>query len=173
MPDEFLTPATIHWYASRVADGTGTREEARELLADFVHRRNKGVDAPSRLLEHLADCLRDFLNSERTLLQAPEVGRPQQMKVPIATLEKAFGLEGVFRGRKLLTEEEAAPIAHAVLRRRFDGATFEEARDAVAESHHKSPRAWLHQHKPGRSRSFGAARSNDAPASVELQSTPR
>jgi hypothetical protein len=138
MGKEFLSESTIHLYASRVADGTGNEVEARALIADFVRRRDKHVNAPPRLLEYLADCLRAFMDKERTLLQAPEVGRPAPVKIKVQTLEKAFGLAGPFQGHKPLSAQDALPIAHAVLRHRLEGATFEAARNAVAKSHGKS-----------------------------------
>jgi hypothetical protein len=126
-----LSGGDIHWRAERVADGTGTPEEARELIAEFV-RQARASRLEPRLIEHFSDCFAAFLAGERHLLPVPEAGRFAPTPVPIQSLEKAFGLTRTTRGRPSTDRETRCAVAMAVLGRMLSGETLEVAAEMVA-----------------------------------------
>jgi len=132
--EEPLGNGTINYLASVVADGTATPEEARQLLEEFVRQANTGM-VTARMTEHLRDCISAFLVGKKALLPSQEEGRNKVIGVPVATMEKAFGLTRVGPGRVRVDRDTLAQVAKEVLaiRLRDPDASLERAAAEVAD----------------------------------------
>ena len=131
--DTRLSPASINYLVSIVADGTATPEEARELLVEFVRRSSTNQQIDRRLIEHLSICISAFLDGRKLLDPAPRVGRDRPFGVPITSMEKAFGLRRVGPGGPRTDPDTLAEVAMEVLDRRLRGESFQDAAVAVAD----------------------------------------
>lgn len=131
---EPLGDGTIHYLASVVADGTATPEEARQLLEEFVRQASSGM-VTTRMTEHLRDCISSFLAGEKELLPSFEEGRTKILRVPITTMEKAFGLKRTGPGRAPLDRDTLGQVAKEVLEIRLQNpeASLEDAAGEVAD----------------------------------------
>ncbi len=129
--DDAQTPAGISWLCSLVADGTASREEGRLLIETFVRQSDFG-SVSQELIAHVRDCFAAFLAGEKLLNPAPESGRATPLKVPIPTLDKAFGLVRATRGQPPVDRDTHCVVAMNVLRRLLQGETVEVATELIA-----------------------------------------
>lgn len=129
---EPLGPAQINWLASIVADGTATPDEARELLREFVSQADAG-NVSERMIRHMRDCVRAYLQGRKVLLPNSDAGRDKPIDVSIKSMEKAFGLTRVSRGQPRIDRDIHCAAAMEVLERLLTGETLEVASEVVAE----------------------------------------
>jgi len=132
MEIEPLGPGTENLLASVVADGTATPDEARLLLVEFVRQVEVERVSP-RMIEHLRDCVRAFLDGRKLLHPAYDAGRDSAVSVRIPTMDKAFGLKRVAAGGPRIDSDTLDEVAMEVLIRRLAGETLEEAAAWVEE----------------------------------------
>jgi len=129
--EEPMGPGQLNWLASIVEDGTASRDEAEQLLVEFVRQVDRGNVMP-RMLQHTRDCFAAFLSKKKTLMPALSEGREKPLGVPIATLEKAFGLTRVAPGNPPVDRDTQTEAAMEVLQRRLSGDGFKVACIEVA-----------------------------------------
>jgi hypothetical protein len=126
---EPLGPGNEIYFASKVADGTASPEEARRLLSEFVRQADVGNVSP-HMINHLRACIAAFLDGKKALLPATDTGRP--VGVLIETLEKAFGLTRASSGQPPIDADTLTMVAVGLLRRRLDKESHQDALANVA-----------------------------------------
>ena len=79
---EPIGPGQLNWLVSVVEDGTATRDEARELLEEFVRQADTRKLSP-RIIQHMRDCVAAYLAGRKILLPAASEGRDTPLTIPV------------------------------------------------------------------------------------------
>jgi hypothetical protein len=138
-PEPELTLSKVNLMAFAAQEGRARRSEAKLLLALFcqcveggdISARSPGAD---RLLEHVRESLRAYLNGKRT---GNRDHKTSIGEIKIATIESAFGLARR-RGQPKADEHSRMQMAAAVVRQRLTGISHQEAVEKVAEEFGKA-----------------------------------
>jgi hypothetical protein len=122
------TRSEINQMAFAAQEGEASKDDARTLLALFcecvehglISARNPVAD---RLLEHVREAFRAYLNGERVGKRdgkRKRDGKPGIVEIDISSIESALGLVRK-RGRPKADEQMRMQMAAEVLRYRLDG----------------------------------------------------
>jgi hypothetical protein len=129
-----LSPAKLNLIAFDVRYGKANPGDARRLLAHFCDCVEAGKPVPDRLMEHLKDAFRAYLQGRRVV---------DRRVFAVRTIDVALGLK-LKKGHPAADEQSKIRMAAAVLEKRLTGTSIgrngrfkamahEEAVDEVAE----------------------------------------
>lgn len=136
--EEELGDGTLSFLASAVADGTATPEGARRLLVHFVREADQGIIRP-RMIEHMRDCVRAFLDGRKRLQPSPSTpAGGAAVTIQTRTMEKAFGLTRLGAGQPPTDDDTSLEVAVQVLDMLVTGALLEVASPRLANERQKA-----------------------------------
>src|SRR5713101_7323956 len=109
-----LSPSKLNLIAFDVRDGKAKPGDAKRLLAHFCDCVQAGKPVPDRLMEHLKDAFRAYLQGRRVVDGRVFVVR---------TINVALGIKAK-KGRPTADEQRKIQIAAAVLEKRLTGTSI-------------------------------------------------